>query len=317
MKFERLGKIFTPQEHKLFTKYGHFAQSPQAVIMDDRVRVFFTTRERDGEFFFISYPCFVDFDFSFTEVLGVAQNPLISLGERGCFDEHGIFPISPFPALDKLYAFTTGWTRRASVATDSGIGLAISHDKGQSFEKFGKGPILGPTVGEPFLVSDGFVFSHNDQYHMWYIYGQRWITEGLGAVPDRVYKIAHAQSSDAVTWKRSGKPVIRDTIGTDECQALPTVINFREKFLMAYCYRYATSFRTDPSRGYRLGAAISYDLQSWELTSLELVGGNSGDNWDSDMQCYPNLFELDGQIYLLYNGNEFGKYGFGLARLCD
>jgi hypothetical protein len=37
--------------------------------------------------------------------------------------------------------------------------------------------------------------------------------------------------------------------------------------------------------------------------------------WDSDMVCYPHVFELDGQIYMLYNGNEFGRFGFGLAVL--
>jgi hypothetical protein len=39
------------------------------------------------------------------------------------------------------------------------------------------------------------------------------------------------------------------------------------------------------------------------------------DAWDSDMMCYPNTFECDGKIYLLYNGNEFGRHGFGLAKL--
>ena len=33
------------------------------------------------------------------------------------------------------------------------------------------------------------------------------------------------------------------------------------------------------------------------------------------MQCYPHVFECDGKVYLLYNGNEFGRHGFGLARL--
>ena len=31
--------------------------------------------------------------------------------------------------------------------------------------------------------------------------------------------------------------------------------------------------------------------------------------------CYPHLFELDGQVALLYNGNNFGRDGFGLAIL--
>jgi len=42
--------------------------------------------------------------------------------------------------------------------------------------------------------------------------------------------------------------------------------------------------------------------------------GSPGE-WDSDMQCYPHVFECDGKVFLLYNGNEFGRYGFGLAEL--
>jgi hypothetical protein len=33
------------------------------------------------------------------------------------------------------------------------------------------------------------------------------------------------------------------------------------------------------------------------------------------MLCYPHAFECRGKVYLLYNGNEFGRYGFGLAVL--
>jgi hypothetical protein len=47
-----------------------------------------------------------------------------------------------------------------------------------------------------------------------------------------------------------------------------------------------------------------------------LLAGTPGD-WDADMQCYPHAFECDGSVYLLYNGNEFGRYGFGLAKLAQ
>jgi hypothetical protein len=39
--------------------------------------------------------------------------------------------------------------------------------------------------------------------------------------------------------------------------------------------------------------------------------------WDSDMQCYPHVFGCDGKTYLLYNGNAFGRDGFGLAELVE
>jgi len=64
-----------------------------------------------------------------------------------------------------------------------------------------------------------------------------------------------------------------------------------------------------------LGYAFSDDLINWERCD-DLVGITvSDEGWDSEMICYPNLFQIDDRIYLLYNGNQFGKEGFGLARL--
>ena len=44
------------------------------------------------------------------------------------------------------------------------------------------------------------------------------------------------------------------------------------------------------------------------------IDTTAGD-WDSDMMCYPHLCSVNEKIYLLYNGNNFGKTGFGLAVL--
>ena len=33
------------------------------------------------------------------------------------------------------------------------------------------------------------------------------------------------------------------------------------------------------------------------------------------MMCYPFLFSDENKHYLLYNGNDFGRFGFGLAVL--
>lgn len=315
MRFHRLRKIFDPRDHQLPTKLGEYAQSPQSIDMDGFIRIFFSTRERDGVGMFTSHPAYVDMDRDFQKILRVSSRPLLSSGDLGCFDEHGVFPISPVHVGDSLYAYTTGWTRRRSVPTDSGIGLAISEDGGESFSRFGQGPILGASLQEPFLVSDGFVLIHDGVFHMWYIYGQRWLRTTAGTAPERVYKIAHASSSDGKVWKRSGLGVLENWLGEDECQALPTVVNFRGQFHMAFCYRYATDFRNSAERAYRLGYAISDDLVTWKRSELELIGQSEPSGWDGQMQCYPNLFLLGDQLYLLYNGNEFGRYGFGVARL--
>lgn len=315
MQWKKIGKVFDPRDHVLYAKCGEFAQSPQALVFDDRVRVYFSTRERDDVGKFLSHVGFVDMDKSFNRVLRVSSHQVIALGERGTFDEHGIFPFSPTRVGNRIYAYTTGWTRRSSVSTDSGIGLAISDDDGETFVRQGKGPVLGASLHEPFLVSDGFVFRHGDQFHMWYIYGQRWIRASHEAAPDRVYKIAHATSHDGVSWTKSHRDVIPDFIDADECQALPTVALHGGRFHMIFCYRCATDFRSNRTRAYRLGYATSTDLIHWERSAEAVLPESVEGAWDAGMQCYPNLIRVEEDLCLLYNGNEFGKHGFGLARL--
>jgi len=86
---------------------------------------------------------------------------------------------------------------------------------------------------------------------------------------------------------------------------------------MFFIYREAIDFRNNRSKGYRIGYAYSTDLIQWHRDD-EDVGINVSENgWDSDMLCYPHVFSCDDKIYLLYNGNEFGRFGFGLAILQD
>jgi hypothetical protein len=84
---------------------------------------------------------------------------------------------------------------------------------------------------------------------------------------------------------------------------------------MIFCYRQSSDFRSNRARGYRLGYAWSEDLVHWTRDDASIGIDVTAGGWDSDMMCYPHLFACDGEIYLLYNGNEFGRHGFGIARL--
>ncbi|HEY5774234.1 MAG TPA: hypothetical protein VIS75_16465, partial [Chitinophagaceae bacterium] len=63
--------------------------------------------------------------------------------------------------------------------------------------------------------------------------------------------------------------------------------------------------------------AYSDDLRSWQRDDDNAGLDVSNEGWDSEMLCYPHIFSCDEKIYLLYNGNEFGRFGFGLAVLED
>jgi len=315
MKWKKLGNIFNPTQHTLPNNCKEFAQSPQTLVFDDFVRIYFSTREKDittGKF--LSHIAFVDMDKNFEKILNVSTDRVIKLGELGTFDEHGIFPINLLKHNGKLMAYTCGWSRRVSVSVETSVGLAYSIDDGLTFEKMGNGPVLTSSLHEPFLVGDSFVKVYKNIYHMWYMYGTRWI-DNPEEESARVYKIGHATSTDGVNWVKEGRQIIANVLNEDECQALPTVIYHNGQYHMYFCYREAIGFRKNKEKGYRLGYASSTDLVNWVRNDAEAGIGFSEEGWDSEMQCYPHIFKCDDKVYLLYNGNEFGRYGFGLAVL--
>jgi hypothetical protein len=75
---------------------------------------------------------------------------------------------------------------------------------------------------------------------------------------------------------------------------------------MWYCYRGPT---------YRIGYAESPDGRQWQRRDADAGIDVAPDGWDSEMIEYPHVFEHDGQLFMLYNGNGYGKTGVGLAIL--
>ena len=317
MEWKKLGKIFDPTQHKLPNDCAQFAQSPQALVLDDFVRIYFSTRSVDknnGKY--LSHIAFVDFQKNLRDFIRVSDKTVIPLGGLGCFDEHGIFPMSVMRYGEQVYGYTCGWNRRVSVSVDTAIGLAISRDDGLTFHRIGDGPVLAASLYEPCLVGDGFVKVIGDVFHMWYIFGKGWKRLSADAQPDRTYKIGHAISADGINWvKEESRQIVTDRLGEDESQALPSVIEIAGRFHMFFCYRQSYDFRKNKDRGYRLGHAYSDDLGNWTRDDENLLLDVTPGEWDSAMLCYPHVFECDGKVYLLYNGNEFGRYGFGLAVL--
>lgn len=318
MRFKKIGKIFDPTILSDKHSYVEFAQSPQTLVFDTFVRIFFSTRTRDEKGEYLSHIAYIDTDLELKNILSFSNHEIVKLGTLGAFDEHGIFPFHPYQDNGKIYAFLSGWNRRVSVPVDTGIGLAESIDGGKTFKRLGNGPILAQSLHEPFLVGDGFVIKHEDVYFMYYIFGKSWLPETAIEPVARVYKIGYATSKDLINWKKNeGVSIISDVLNADECQALPTVIEHNGKYHMVFCFREAIDFRKNPKRGYRLGYAFSENLKDWtradELLDLNLTYDSN--EWDGEMMCYPHLFKVNNEVYLLYNGNQFGKSGFGIAKL--
>ena len=306
------GLIFDVRNWDGSQAVGSFAQSPQALVLEDSVRVYFSTRFLDDSGKWHSDVAFAEFSLDFSEILTEPRVGVIGRGGLGCFDEHGIFPFSVVPVGREVWAYTTGWSRRRSVPVETGIGLAVSRDGGLTFERRGTGPVLSSSLFEPFLVCDGFVRLVDGRWLMWYVFGTDWTSEASTGDVERTYKIGVATSADGVEWTPSGgRCALPDRLGRTESQALPSVLHADGEFQMVFCYRETFDFRTNPSRMYRLGRAVSPDGVAWtrDDTLVEFLRLE----FDSEMRCYPHLVAVGDRRFLLYNGNEFGRWGFGVA----
>jgi predicted GH43/DUF377 family glycosyl hydrolase len=313
-KWKKLGKAFSPQETNGRSWLAEFAQAPSSLIFDNFVRMYFSCRplpDANGQY--VSYSAYVDLDrFDLFTVLDICTKPILDLGGLGEFDEFGTYPVSVVRNDNEIVAYYAGWTRCESVPFNVAIGMAKSSDDGKTFRKIGKGPVISYSPEEPFVLSGPKIRIFNGKWYMWYIAGRKWKMVDDRAEP--VYKIRMAISEDGIQWSKINRDLIDNRIEEDEAQASPDVFFSNGRYHMFFCYRYSANFR-NKQNGYRIGYASSTNLIDWKRDDAKAGIDVSDEGWDSEMISYPHVFELDGQIYMAYLGNQVGRFGFGLAVL--
>ncbi|MEK7432699.1 MAG: hypothetical protein AABZ74_06185 [Cyanobacteriota bacterium] len=312
--WEKQGLIFAPDNN--FDWMSDYAQNPSSIILNDRIRVFFNCRpKKDKNGYFSSYIAYVDLDINnLFSIINISKKPLLEHGSKGCFDEHGTMCGNVVEYKNNYYMYYVGWQRLQSVPYTHSIGLAISKDNCDNFEKIGKGPVISKTVNEPFLQNSPFISIINKKFQMWYSSGLEWVEENNK--DESIYLIMHSESEDGINWQRNGVPII-ETVVDFETQTNPSVIEIDGIYHMWFCYRHGKDFR-NKNRGYKIGYAYSEDLINWKRD--DKLGANiplSEKGWDSEMLCYPYVIEYNKNILMFYSGNFFGRDGFGYAILKD
>jgi hypothetical protein len=310
----KLGRVFNPADITGRPWLHEFAQAPAVLVFEDFIRVYFSCRPKpDENGQYVSFSAFVDLNRSnLFEILRVSEKPILSLGDRGTFDEFGTYPVSVIKNGNTIQAYYGGWTRCESVPFNVAIGSAVSLDNGVTFHKSGNGPVLSYSLNEPFVLSGPKVRKFNDQWYLFYIAGSSWIENDKR--PEPVYKIRMAVSDDGINWVKHDKDLIQSRIEENEAQASPDVFFLNGRYHMFFCYRYSLDFR-GKEKGYRIGYAVSDDLVNWDRDDTKAGIDVSKEGWDDEMVSYPHVFELDNEVYMFYLGNQVGRYGFGLAKL--
>ena len=128
------------------------------------------------------------------------------------------------------------------------------------------------------------------------------------------YGPAMMPARQSQAWKRRDAPLLSNSPpGQDWFRCgfyCPRVIYAKGRFRMWFVGSDSPSIEY---KGSSLGYAESADGVEWQRRD-ELVGIDVGeDGWDSEMIAYPCVVVHGDREYMFYNGNGFGRSGFGYA----
>lgn len=299
----KLGRVY--ENHAV--DYTH-ASLPLAYRENENIyTIFYSARNRNNQ----SLPFSLRLDLETFRIIEVNTTPLLFPGQAGEFDADGVMPTCLVKSNEKLYLVYIGWNRSIDVPFRNALGIAVSTDNGRSFNKVFSGPILDRSIHDPCFVASCDILKENDRFRMWYLSGLRW--EKNGEKWRHYYHIKSASSTDLIHWDRKGDIAIDFRDSMEYAISTPRVIkNKSGLYRMWYSARGSINGET-----YRIGYAESKDGYSWVRNDAEIALPLGTNDWDSDMICYPFVFEHKKSLYMLYNGNGYGKTGFGIAVLKD
>lgn len=302
MNWRKLGVVFSPPSD-VENAVSH-AQIPTPLqLNEDIVRVYYSARDEVG----CSRPYFVDLDARDPlKVVQYGKQPLLDLGEPGCFDDNGIITCSVIKHPDgRLLMYYVGFELHKKVRYKLFTGLAISED-GEIFEKYSHAPILDRTHEDLCFRCGPFVHcSGGNEFVMYYVSGGNWITLNGKSMP--VYVVKRVCSEDGIHWPDNGPVVLPITMEDEHGFGRPWVVPCDGGYEMYY------SVRRKSVQAYRLGWAHSHDGVRW-MREDERIGLAPGPGvYDSHAIMYSAVITLHGKTYCFYNGNDFGVDGFALA----
>jgi hypothetical protein len=230
------------------------------------------------------------------KLIKTSKDPILSPGERGCFDDNGVTPSCILK--DKLYYI--GWNSGTSTYRMSLVmGLAVRN--GDGFKRWSRAPLFQRTDKEPFnILTAPYVIWDEPKYKMWYVSGEGWINKDLPK-----YNIKYAESYDGINWDRNGEIAI-ELYENETALARPCVIK-SDKYEMYFSYK-------DPQIGYKIGYATSLNGKDWTRHDNHDNSLNTSETgWDSEMVEYSLVFQHKNITFMLYNGNGYGINGIGYA----
>jgi predicted GH43/DUF377 family glycosyl hydrolase len=301
MPWKKIGFIFVAKSQ--YDWMQTHAAWPRAINIGGNIfRIYFSSRDAFNR----SHIAFIDLDITNpSNIISLSSKPVLSPSKIGLFDDCGVIPCYVMRYDNQFLMHYVGISLAKNIPYTSFCGLANLNRKLDSATRISQVPLLERSKEDPFSVGATYVCFDEKKslFHMWYESCMGWNSD----LSPR-FAIKYAVSDDGVNWIRKDVISIPAPLPSD-CISNPSVIMELGHFKMWY------SFKTNGK--YRIGYAESDDGVSWTRKDDEVGISVSESGWDSEEIEYPNVFDHDGVRYMLYNGNGYGKTGFGLAKIIE
>lgn len=304
MKWQKLGRIFDPvsdvtENHPLL--HSHASNPTPIHLEGDNYRILYSGRDKQNR----SSVGFFDFNLKTFELYNTHHPPLFTFGSEGSFYESGVSLGGSYKIRDRTYILFMGWQNPPNEHWRGDIGkLELTKDFKLILSS--KQPVLPLSDTDPISFSYPWVYETESNYYMVYGSTKTWSSPN----GEMIHVLNLAESKDGICWNKRGLCL---PYKENHAQAFsrPTVyIDHKKNHHMWFSYRSGTG------ETYRIGYAYKNPNDAYWQLDLNKAGISiSPSGWDSEMIEYPYVFSHNGGVYMLYNGNDFGKTGIGLAVL--
>jgi len=239
-------------------------------------------------------------------IISHTQKAILGLGQLGAFDENGVSYPYLVQHAGHSYLYYVGWMPTVCTPFNLQLGLAKQQSNG-TWQRYSPAPIL-PRNKHDYLSTGSccVLFDEVEQlFKMWYTSFIKW---GKTTQEHKHhYHIKYAVSKNGIHWMRDNITCISFANQQEYAICRPSVIKVQNTYHMWFAYR---------GKQYKIGYASSDDGINWQRNDAKAgINTSPTSTWDNEAVCYPHVFNYGKQYYLLYNGNNYGKTGLGLAIL--
>lgn len=302
-KWKKTGLVFEPN----ISGFTHGSHPCAIHFKDDLFVIAFTCRDsQQRSHVFLCYATIDNGTITLTSEPKIAMSP----GDAGYFDCDGVISVCLIKNNDHYYLYYVGWQNLPEGLWICDTGRATLNPGELTLKKDFPGPVLGRDKNNPLFAAATAFHITDNIWHTWYNSGVKWEKKEHGW--HHHYGIHHAQSTNGIDWVCDPGLCLPFADEYEYAFGRPSVYHKNGTYFMWFAHRATKEIST-----YRIGFATSKNGLKWDRNDALSGIDVSSAGWDSEMICYPYVFEHKSILYMLYNGNNYGKTGFGMAVLVN